>query len=156
MEQLFQQIVVGLSWPDYTEVDWGKYQMAALMVGTNDVGYDRVSVDSQFRQLMQTFSLIAPQITWAICAIPPRPRDFLLTRGIVRDMNSDRRKWCEESFNKYLDTHSIFLNKEGAPKSDCFRDGLHLSNKGMAKFKDFLRQQLADSNMGPFLVWRLQ
>lgn len=122
-----------------------KFPVIVILVGTNDIqGGNKEVILKNFDRLIKTIRQIHSSVNLFISAILPRPVDFVITRDLVAEINTNLSTLCAQRKVTFLNTHRIFF-KLGLPDSTCFRkrDGLHLNTLGVAKLSNFFSKVIA-------------
>jgi hypothetical protein len=100
-------------------------------------------VAALFRNVLRTIRKSHPSTPVFWIAVTPTPLRWKVWPEIQR-ANTMIRKICENKKNTYfIKTDSDFLNENGTPKDELFRDDkLHLTEKGYSVWTDIIRKEL--------------
>ena len=116
------------------------------------------SVKADFFRLMDTVRSLNPQATISIFGLLPKLGDWAWSKALCIETNDYLQVWCCEQVaegRRAIFPSYMFFQKGGEPLRVYYRwDGVHLSNKGLARAKQFLQQALADSNIERGGVWK--
>ena len=103
-------------------------------VGTNDLTQKRpLELVQRYEQAIRNLRSKSDRVL--VCAVLPRPRDGASPNNMVRQVNRHLKDMCGRTGAVYLDVHPHFDASPGA-----FRDGLHLSGWGAARFGRLVHQ----------------
>ena len=162
----------------------GGFDTIAFLLGTNDidsavyckfgvVGYkkryrkpiipkqfvDMDTVKRDFLSLMDTVRSFNSTATIVICGLLPRLGDWAWSKEFSFDMNNFLQVWCCQQVAKggraiFFPSYKFF-QKHGKPSPTYYRwDGVHLSDEGLRRAKQFLQQALSNSNLNRGGVWK--
>ena len=162
----------------------GGFNTIAFLLGTNDidsavyckfgvVGYkkryrkpiipkqfvDMDTVKRDFLSLMDTVRSFNSTATIVICGLLPRLGDWAWSKEFSFDMNNFLQVWCCQQVAKggraiFFPSYKFF-QKHGKPSPTYYRwDGVHLSDEGLRRAKQFLQQALSNSNLNRGGVWK--
>jgi len=111
--------------------------------GDNDIGDGRYHSDvmAEFEKLLLKRATHLPGIRFTFISVKPSPaRHHYLHR--IRLLNTYVKERLESIDNTfYLDVHTPMLTADGMPdKSLYLEDGLHMSSKGYALWRDLLHK----------------
>ena len=166
------------------KINIANFKVIAFLLGTNDidgavyckygiVGYKRQyrkpilpkrfvdmdSVKNDFLRLMDTVQTVNSHATILILGLLPRLGDWVWSKALCIELNDFLQVWCceqvAEGRRAIFFPGYKFFQKGGEPLREYYRwDGVHLSNEGLVRAKQFLQQALADSNIKRGGVWK--
>lgn len=120
-----------------------RFSALVFVLGTNDVRSPLHLVKQDWCRLLNTIDRQAPHALITFVLVLPRPRDFHQTREKVQLFN----KWLVPAAKRHgfqtWNCQNLFRFRDGTPKAELYRDGLHLNPEGSRKFRDFLRSKIA-------------
>ena len=118
------------------------YSALVFVLGTNDVCTPLHVVKRDWCRLFDTIEQKAPHATITFVLVLPRPRDHHHTKDKVQGFN----KWLVPAAKRHgfrtWNCQNLFRHRDGTPKEELYRDGLHLNQPGLRKFQDFLRSKI--------------
>jgi lysophospholipase L1-like esterase len=120
-----------------------------LLCGTNNISKN--STDEVINKIRQIFEYIRSATcgtTILISSILPRPIDDALHGHKVKLINRSLKFSCRSWGAKFVASHKLML-KHGKPVSEFYHDGLHLSEAGTRRLRQYLSQRLADLGNKP-------
>ncbi len=128
-----------------------KPQTILVMVGVNDLikGNADETVIANYQKLMDELKARHPQAEVVIQAMLPHGGDRLtvddresvlqVSNERIVQLNRQLRELATQREVKFLDLHSVFVDREGLLRSDLSTDGLHLSPQGYAAWQSALQ-----------------
>ena len=121
-----------------------QFSTIVIAIGTNDIGKPAHVVKGDFIKLFDAIHSRTQRATVAFCTILPRPRDHRVTRAPVKALNDWLGPAVKRNGFVILNPQKLFRSRDGTPHFDLFRDGLHLNEDGIRKFRDFLRTKITE------------
>ncbi|MBW4612616.1 MAG: G-D-S-L family lipolytic protein [Desmonostoc vinosum HA7617-LM4] len=122
-----------------------------VMIGINDLirGFSDKEILNKQRRIMSHLRKAHPTAQIVIQSILPhggeeatwQGRDKLLAipNSRIRQLNQQLQSIAAKEGVKYLDLHSLFINKQGNIRSEFTTDGLHLSSVGYVVWRSALQ-----------------
>ena len=112
--------------------------------GTNNLGMDTDSFISHYKKGLKAIEKAYPYADIIVNAIPPLDKQRENTRLSMKSvdkLNAAIAKMCEEEDYKYLDSSKALEDPETgwAKKDYTMGDGVHLSQKGVRAFFEYVR-----------------
>ena len=126
-----------------TSVNWNRYYLCILHVGTNDVGKGKGDyVVDNLIEVVREIRTHRPNLDIAISGILPRPKDHKDTSDILIKINRDLKDWCDSK--DYLHFHpsykSFIRHKRPIEDQNLFaQDRLHLGDFGINRMCQIIK-----------------
>lgn len=100
-----------------------------LMIGVNDLNANRKLdvMQAGYREILQRIRDHSPSIRVHVQSLLPTRGNFATKNAEVKEFNRRIKRLAEEFGYKYMDLHSLFVDRDGELKAEFTADGLHLT-----------------------------
>ncbi len=113
-----------------------------LMTGINDIAMEHYFITDGYREVVRNFTTWYKQSKVVVQSILPVSLEWVSLK-VIKDTNRELAAIAREHNAEYLDIYSLFVDKNGAPKSGLLQDdGIHLSSKGYKVWADEVQRFL--------------
>ena len=115
-----------------------------LLIGTNDIG-DGVSVEAVASNIKRIVSRIkdkTPGTRIYLQAVFPTRNMPNRLNALIQELNAHIQEVAREFGCTYIDLYPLLLDESGSLGQEYTVDGLHLSDKAVAKWMEFLAPYL--------------
>ena len=115
-----------------------------LLIGTNDLGQDvwPEAIARNIREIVSRVQAKSPQTRIYLQAVFPTRHNSSRPNELIQELNSGIRVIAEELNCTFIDLYPLLLDAEGLLAEEYTLDGLHLSDKAVAKWMEFITPYL--------------
>ena len=133
---------------DGAPIPTASYHSIVVWVGTNHFGESVEQTKEAFIPLLRYLKNQCPSVHIALQSVLPRPRDDDRSRDWVKQLNRWLAGACKRNHFKFFKITSLFLSRDGFLHVALFRDGLHLTTRGLNKVRDSLKTRITRWSYG--------
>ncbi|MDJ0582238.1 GDSL-type esterase/lipase family protein [Crocosphaera sp.] len=107
-----------------------------IMIGVNDLGNERITVDEiimNYKKILTLFQEQTPETEVYIQSVLPiNNRDYnsIVNNQDVINVNEQLKKLARQFKYQYIDLHRYFIDEENQLKPKYTNDGVHLNEQG--------------------------
>ena len=115
-----------------------------LLIGTNDLGQDvwPEAIARNIREIVSRVQAKSPQTRIYRQAVFPTRHNSSRPNELIQELNTGIRVIAEELNCTFIDLYPLLLDAEGLLAEEYTLDGLHLSDKAVAKWMEFITPYL--------------
>ena len=115
-----------------------------LLIGTNDLGQDvwPEAIARNIREIVSRVQAKSPQTRIYLQAVFPTRHNSSRPNELIQELNTGIRVIAEELNCTFIDLYPLLLDAEGLLAEEYTLDGLHLSDKAVAKWMEFITPYL--------------
>ncbi|MCR5151207.1 MAG: hypothetical protein K6B52_08300 [Clostridiales bacterium] len=123
-----------------------KYGKVYVMLGLNELGYDRKRTVSKYSALIEDIKKAQPEAIIYIEALlhvtaAEEKKNIAVTNAGINDFNSKIAKICDDETTFYLDVNDVLDNAFGYLKDDSTNDGVHLKAKYVRQWANAIQER---------------
>ena len=122
------------------------YNQIFIMLGLNEIGYNRDSILSGYQSLLEQIQQLQPDASIVLCANLYVTKEksesgTIYTNENIRALNSEIQKLAEEKNLRFMDPNGLFDDGNGNMRSDYSGDGVHIYAKYYESMRDWYQRQ---------------
>ncbi len=120
----------------------GRPSQILLMVGTNDLGFDRdvEEIVVTYEAILDRIRDVSPSTEVIVQSILPRQQEYV---DRVSALNDALKQLSSNRGLRFCNLHPSFANEQGELRSEFTNDGLHLLGPGYALWAELIRDVVA-------------
>lgn len=133
-----------------TVIDYLKqntFKKAYVMLGLNELGCNVDSYTGYYKKLIDEIRVAQPELELYVLAIIPMVEertDEVYNNEVIAKFNEALKGMCEEKKVELVNTAPALINESGTLSEELSNDGIHLNQKGLRKFVNYLILATAD------------
>ena len=111
-----------------------------LLIGTNDIGMDLWTepIARNIREIVSRVQAKSPETRVYLQAVFPTRHIPSRPNSLIQELNAEIRRIADELHCTYIDLYPLLLDSEGMLAEEYTLDGLHLSDKAVAKWMAYV------------------
>ena len=123
------------------------YQIILLMLGINELGYDRNVSYKRYAELVEHIRELQPD-AWIVLEAnlhvtqAQSEKDDIFNNENINQVNENIRQLAQENGLGYLDVNVLFDDENGCLKADCSADGAHVLGSYYDDWSAWILQEL--------------
>ena len=119
--------------------------LVLIMTGINNVAMEDLGFLDSYQGIVEALSSAYPHARIVLHTLLPTLLSWI-PKATLREVNRSVHKIAQETNTEVLDLHPVFVDPQGNPIKDyLLPDGVHLSEKGYARWAEVLTRILDKS-----------
>ena len=111
-----------------------------LLIGTNDIGMDVMPapIARNIKEIASRVQAKCPETKIYLQAVFPTRGSVNRTNTLIQELNAAINTIAEELHCTFIDLYPLLLDDDGQLAEEYTRDGLHLTDKAVAKWMAYV------------------